>query len=615
MSIAAVMAFSFLCAHRAGAEPSLSPPGPEKQVFALIVGVNQGVDTDLPALAYADDDAVRYYELFRALGARAYLLTRPDANTRQVFANVIGDAREPRAAELWKVASALTDDIAQARLANTASVLYIIYAGHGGMDKDAHAYITLEDARLGGEELGRRLVDATGADQTHVVVDACYSYYLAYERGPGGTRREAHGFSEFRGLASRTNVGLLLSTSSARESHEWEGFQAGVFSHEIRSGLYGAADVDRDGRVSYREIAAFVARANQAITNDRFRPDVYARPPSGESEFVDLRAGLGHTLIVDREARGGHYYLEDERGNRLADFHNAAGQALDLVRPPRGPVYLHRLADDREFQLHPSPAHLVLSQLESATSRSRRRGAAQNAFNLLFSLPFDEEVVQKYAFAEPAPPNKTPDGTAPPGPARLEGQYAYYQPKGYWYGYHLHDKLYLRAFGGLAYFRASRTTYGAVSPSGTRDRTDRTYSGQGTSGGAALGGVIASNLILYVELAGTTVTYPLGPRDGPLFDRVDQFSFGPGVAYYLEPSNLCVSSTLTFPKVRFDDGEVDESNFGVGLNLMISKEWWLSGDWGVGVAVQAHLATVSFEKNPGGGSSRTFALLFSATYN
>ena len=39
-------------------------------VYALIVGTNRSVDADLKPLRYADDDAVRYQELFRALGAR-----------------------------------------------------------------------------------------------------------------------------------------------------------------------------------------------------------------------------------------------------------------------------------------------------------------------------------------------------------------------------------------------------------------------------------------------------------------------------------------------------------------------------------------------------------------
>ena len=40
-----------------------------------------------------------------------------------------------------------------------------------------------------------RLVDAVRADESHLIVDACHSYFLAYGRGPGGTRREIHGFA------------------------------------------------------------------------------------------------------------------------------------------------------------------------------------------------------------------------------------------------------------------------------------------------------------------------------------------------------------------------------------------------------------------------------------
>jgi hypothetical protein len=409
-AVAACLALVLSTAHKAGADPAPVPPGGDKMLFALIVGVNRSVDADLAPLVYADDDAVRYRELFRTLGARTYLLTRPDANTRQVFPEAVADAREPRASELWRASGSLSDDIAQAHRAGAKAALYVVYAGHGGVDEDGRAYITLEDARIGGEELGRRLVDAPAADQTHIIVDACYSYYLAYERGPGGKRREAHGFTDFRGLAARKNVGLLLSTSSARESHEWEGFQAGVFSHEIRSGLYGAADADRDGYVSYREIAAFVMRANQAIPNERFRPDVFARPPPGGSELVDLHAALARKLSIDREARAGHYYLEDERGNRLADFHNAPGQALELVRPAQSSAaYLHRVADDREFRLPPTPEHLLLSQLEASSSSSHARGAAHHAFSLLFSLPFDEQAVRDYSFSSGSMP--APDST------------------------------------------------------------------------------------------------------------------------------------------------------------------------------------------------------------
>ena len=91
------------------------------------------------------------------------------------------------------------------------------------------------------------------------------------------------------------------------------GFQAGVFSHEVRSGLYGAADANGDGQVSYREIAAFIERANAAIPNERFRPEVYAKEPTSGRNLLDLRTGLARRLELDGSSPG-HYFIEDARG-------------------------------------------------------------------------------------------------------------------------------------------------------------------------------------------------------------------------------------------------------------------------------------------------------------
>jgi hypothetical protein len=281
--------------------------------------------------------------------------------------------------------------------------------------KDGVGYITLEDARITGADLAQ-LIAKIPATSVHVIVDACASYFLAYSRGPGGERRSLRGFQDAAELAALPRVGLLLSTSSARESHEWDAFESGVFSHEVRSGLYGAADADGDGTVSYREIAAFVARANAAVPNERFRPDVYVRPPPAGSEtLVDLRRGLARRLDVDG-AHAAHYYLEDTRGVRIADFHNAVGQSVHLVKPaPNGAVYLRRVDDDREFDVPAAPDVVSIAELSSAAPRVASRGAAHDAFNTLFTLPFGRAVVEAYRAAPPpsAPPAPSRETTAP----------------------------------------------------------------------------------------------------------------------------------------------------------------------------------------------------------
>src|SRR5882672_7514616 len=92
---AGVFASLLLWGSLAAAEPPLSSSDPAYASFALIIGVNKSVDSDAPTLRYADDDAAGYLDLFRALGARSYVLTRLDENTRRVHQQVAAEAEAP----------------------------------------------------------------------------------------------------------------------------------------------------------------------------------------------------------------------------------------------------------------------------------------------------------------------------------------------------------------------------------------------------------------------------------------------------------------------------------------------------------------------------------------
>lgn len=374
--------------------------------FALIIGVNQGADPELAKLRYADDDAARYQDLFRLLGMRTHLLARIDANTGRVHAQAAAEAALPTRVELERAVSRLAAEIRRAKKRKIRTVFYLVYAGHGNV-KRGEAYLLLENDRLTGKRIAS-LLGRLGADQSHLIVDACHSGLLVMSRGPGGKRRPLSGFSDIGAALSDRRIGLLLSSSSGRESHEWENFQAGVFSHEVRSGLYGAADASGDGLISYREIAAFVERANDAIPNERFRPDVYARPPSGSNVLADVRRALERRVEV-RGKQGAHYALENRLGVRLADFHPGGDQTMNIVRPVIGDTYLRRLPTDEEYVLPRGVDVVRLAALEPETPRVAMRGALHEAFSRVFSLPFDQDSVRRYRFRPLSAPNEPLD--------------------------------------------------------------------------------------------------------------------------------------------------------------------------------------------------------------
>ena len=190
----------------AGAPPA--PAWAAPAVFALIVGVNASDAPDVVPLQYADDDAARYLDLFRALGANAVILSRLDDNTRRLHPQAAAEALTPSRAELTRAVTRLARDIGQARARGVRTTLYFVYAGHGDGEHGTWS-LTLEGGRLTGGELVSELIDRAGADESHLIIDACQAYLLAMPRGPGGTRPAGHGLRRAGGGLARGARGLL----------------------------------------------------------------------------------------------------------------------------------------------------------------------------------------------------------------------------------------------------------------------------------------------------------------------------------------------------------------------------------------------------------------------
>ena len=372
--------------------------------FALIIGANKSVDEELKPLKYADDDAARYFDLMQTLGARTYLLARLDDNTARLHPEASGEAQIPGGDELTGVVALLKGNVKLARQRGARTEFYLFYAGHGNM-KEGRGYITTENSRIYGPDVLSQIVDPISADQTHLIIDACYSFFLAYGRGAGGSHRKVEKLDGLQSLANRKNIGLLLSTSSAAESHEWESFQSGVFSHEIRSALYGAADADHDGMISYREIAAFVANANEAIPNEKYRPRLHARPPQNQASLIDINPAMVRHIEV-AGSNNGHYLLENDSGVRLLDFHNASGQRMRLARTGESLLFLRNLTNNTEYAINPSEEPVQIASLTGTTPKVQDRGAAHHSFKKLFQEPFDQSVVDSYTFENLSPQNE-----------------------------------------------------------------------------------------------------------------------------------------------------------------------------------------------------------------
>jgi hypothetical protein len=376
-------------------------------LYAVVVGWNGSPSPEVPALRFADDDAAEYARLLRDAGAETTLLTRFDSDSAALHGDTRPDGAPTR--------DALFDALARVDRAIEASgrpgELFIVYTGHGDVDH-GEGFVMLDGARLTRADLRDRVLAGRRAARIHVVVDACKSYYLVFARG-GERRRHDAPFVDGRAAAMLPRVGFALSTSSDADSHEWEEVQGGVFSHEVRSALRGAADADGDGQVSYSELGAFVHTANQEIPNARFRPHFTVVPPAdsvlGErTPLLGWSGAPATTRAVRLDAPGlGRISVEDSLGRRLLDAHLAPPGPL--VHVPRAPLYVWDRGADREFALDGGGGDVALSGLAPRPRRLASRGAQSDAFNQLFARPFDGRSVDEWL--------RTPrDRLAPDGP-------------------------------------------------------------------------------------------------------------------------------------------------------------------------------------------------------
>ncbi len=380
------MLLSLLLAASVSAAPAPS------ESFAVVIGNNVSPVLARRSLQYADDDAVKYFEVFKGFMPvdHVRLLTRPDADTARLFPAAAALASAPTRAAVDEALAELARATKAARGGGKHTQAYVVFAGHGDVDQ-GRGFLELEDGVLSGDALETAL-ERLEADEVHVILDSCNSFFVLSPRKPGG-RHFATPKDAALHLSERLpNVGLLVSTSAEAEVYEWSQFQSGIFSHAVRSALTGAADADGDGRVSYAEIAAFIDTATRSVANPNFRPQIFARGPRGDdsSALVDLDAHTGP--LVDADAPDPlRLTVRDAQGVRWFDLHAEAGLRTRLRLPPslQDAASLERTGaggEVRRFELR-GGAHASLSDLASSAEGAVPRGVA-DSLSALYQTPY-----------------------------------------------------------------------------------------------------------------------------------------------------------------------------------------------------------------------------------
>ena len=145
---------------------------------------------------------------------------------------------------------------------------------------------------------------------------------------------------------------------------------------------------------------------------------------------------------------------------------------------------------------------------------------------------------------------------------------------------------------------------------------------KGVSGSidAAIGAMVKENFAVHATLGGWALIDPTLEFAG-LEEVVNDASVtvilvGGGFTYYLGRSNTYLTASVGASTLTIDlEGESDESDTGVAVDVGLGKEWWVSDRWGIGVSGTAGYHSVP----PGDGTAKfkgpSFAVRLSVTFN
>lgn len=289
--------------------------------WALVVGENHGTGGE-ETLRYAEDDAVRVRDVLVEVGG--------------VAASDLRLLRGANAVRLREALKQLEHDMeAQPGLHDR---LFVYVSGHAG-DGVLH---------LDGTELAlTELVDFVKAAHVEVgvlVVDACRSGAMTRLKGLKPTdgppvRVEASG------LQGR----VLISASGADEyAQESESLKGSTFTHHFVTGLRGAADASRDGRVTLDEVYAWAwSRTLESTFGTRggaqrpaFKVDL-----SGQGQLVLSEPGFASgVLTLAVEAPGRWLVVAAETNAVFAELDKPSGPMTLAL--PEGP-YRVRLGAEK----------------------------------------------------------------------------------------------------------------------------------------------------------------------------------------------------------------------------------------------------------------------------
>jgi hypothetical protein len=386
----------------------------KRVIYAIAIGNNQPPPDDaaLAPLQFADDDAVRYFDLFRRAGEHVALLTILDKQTRRRYPELATEARTPSLAELFRTFDSFRTAMAEDRKRGDEPVFFLAFSGHGSRNEQGY-FLSFLDGGLTQDLLYERVLATLPDTEVHLIVDACNAAGVLGIRGPFDHERDAQivrldadteaTLLRMHSLARFPLVGALVATSVGQEAHEWSRIESGVFTHEVVSALLGAADINSDLRIEYSEVEAYVASANRGISDPRAVPDIMARAPAARphAPLIELM-NLKQSLILTANGNDlGRFSIDLPNGARLLEGHTAGNRRVVLALPAVPGIFLRQNEAEAEVPARPV---VHFRELTFTEARFAARGPLDRTLrDQLFSNPFTTDYYRGFVDSQESP--------------------------------------------------------------------------------------------------------------------------------------------------------------------------------------------------------------------
>jgi hypothetical protein len=275
--------------------------------FAFLVGANHG-GKDRVTLRYAVDDARALQEVLEEMGGilpgDTHFLADP---SKEVF---------------FKTIKTLTDDVARAKEKFRRVEVVFYYSGHSDEEN-----IFLGDDRVSYEEF-KELITSMGADVRIAILDSCASGALTLPKGvikkPPFLMDTAY---DMKGYA------FITSSSATEAAQESNRLKRSFFTHNLISGMRGAADMNQDGRITLNEAYQFAFDGTLTQTEKTMagpQHPSYHIEMSGTGDVVITEIWKSAAVLVLNKDITGKVYIHNQDNVLVVELKKSAGREISI---------------------------------------------------------------------------------------------------------------------------------------------------------------------------------------------------------------------------------------------------------------------------------------------